>query len=224
MKNLTIKKKNISIFPSKFPNMPIIYLNNYKNDNGKIYKEVKKFTTKDFSLVVISNLEWDNDMAPWDIPPITKFDTPCKGGAEEYLNELIEQIIPEAEKYINGIPNWRGLVGYSLAGLFSIFSIYKTDIFNRFASMSGSLWFPKIIEYISENEMIADPQCIYFSLGDKECRTNNPFLKVVQKNTEEIYNIYSSYGINCYYELNPGNHYCNSEERTAKGINWLLKN
>ena len=55
----------------------------------------------DFSLVVISNLQWDYDMFPWDIPPILPGDTPCTGGADVYLILLINEIIPKAEEKLS---------------------------------------------------------------------------------------------------------------------------
>ena len=73
---------------------------------------------------------------------------PCTGGADDYLRLLIEEIIPTAEKEIDGVPRWRGIAGYSLAGLFSLYAIYRTDLFSLVGSMSGSLWFPGMKEYI----------------------------------------------------------------------------
>lgn len=71
----------------------------------------------DFTLVAISGLEWDHDMAPWDIPPISKKDTPCTGGADSYLGLLLSKIIPEAEKQISGTPVWRGDCGLLPRGI-----------------------------------------------------------------------------------------------------------
>lgn len=69
-------------------------------------------------------------------------------GADGYLRLLINQIIPKAESLLQGTPAWRGIAGYSLAGLFALYSIYQTDAFSRVASVSGSLWFPGIKEYV----------------------------------------------------------------------------
>lgn len=63
---------------------------------------------------------------------------PFTGGADNYLRLLTEEIIPAAEKEINGVPCWRGIAGYSLAGLFALYGIYQTDLFSRVGSMSGS--------------------------------------------------------------------------------------
>ncbi|MCD7708415.1 MAG: alpha/beta hydrolase [Clostridiales bacterium] len=223
MKTFTIGKKEISVYPAKEAGRPVIYLNSFASEAGKILGVLEKMGHPDFTLVAICKLEWDHDMAPWDIPPISKLDTPCTGGADDYLKLLTEKIMPEAEKNIDGEPAWRGIAGYSLAGLFAIYSIYRTDIFSRAASMSGSLWFPKIKEFIFENEPMKMPERIYFSLGDKECKTRNKYLKVVQKNTEEIENFYSEKGINTVFKLNPGNHYVNAAERSAAGLLWILE-
>ena len=143
-------------------------------------------------------------------------------GADDYLRLLTKEIIPAAEKEIGGIPCWRGLAGYSLAGLFALYAIYQTDLFSRVGSMSGSLWFPGMKEYIFSHEPQHQLDCIYFSLGDKESKTKNPILRTVQENTKEICAYYQRKGIDTVFRLNPGNHFVQSVERTAAGIDWLL--
>ena len=88
--------------------------------------------------------------------------------------------------------------------------------------MSGSLWYPGITEYISSHTMKKTPDYLYFSLGSKEARTRNPYMKTVQENTEKIEEYYRGKGISTVFQLNPGNHYKDAEKRTAAGIHWLL--
>lgn len=162
-------------------------------------------------------------MVPWDSPPAFKNTEPCTGGADDYLRLLTEEIIPTAEREIPGVPRWRGIAGYSLAGLFALYAIYQTDLFSCVGSMSGSLWFPGIKEYIFSHELKRLPDYMYFSLGDKENKTRNPFLRSVRQNTEEIHAFYQSKGIDTVFRLNPGNHYNQAVERTAAGLCWLLR-
>ncbi len=223
MYQFTLEDRKINIYTSDIPNKPIIYLNTFSDNGEQIYNILRNKSCLDFNLAIISGINWNHDMAPWDIPPISKDDTPCTGGAEEYLHLLTEKIIPETEKNISGTSLWRGIVGYSLAGLFTLYSLYKTDIFVRAASISGSLWFPKFKEYVLSQEMKIKPECIYFSLGDKECKTRNPYLKPVQENTKAIEAFYASQDINTVFKLNTGNHFENANERTVAGIEWLLK-
>ena len=161
-------------------------------------------------------------MVPWNSPPAFKNAEPCTGGADDYLHLLTEEIIPAAEKEINGVPRWRGIAGYSLAGLFALYAIYQTNLFSRVGSMSGSLWFPNMKEYIFSHEPKCRPDCMYFSLGDKESKTRNPVLQYVRKNTEEIQAFDQGKGIDTMFQLNPGNHYNYTVEHTAAGLCWLL--
>ena len=131
--------------------------------------------------------------------------------------------MPMAEQNISGTACWRGIAGYSLAGLFALFSLYKTNLFSRMASVSGSLWYPQFCEYVLTHTLAGQPECLYFSLGDKESRTKNEVMQKVQKNTEEIVHLCQKQGLKTTFELNPGNHFHQPSTRTAAGILWLLK-
>ena len=160
-------------------------------------------------------------MAPWDGPEAFKNGKPFSGGADDYLRLLVEEILPKAEKQLSSPPALRGIMGYSLAGLFGLYTIYQTDEFS-WRGMSGSLWFPGFKEYIFSHEPKRRPDCVYFSLGDKESKTRNPVLKTVQENTEEIQAFYQHKGIDTAFHLNPGNHFVQGSKRTVAGIHWLL--
>lgn len=222
MNTFEIGGKTVSVFPSAEPNAPIIYLNTFSNEGQEVWEAIHTRDCPPFTLVAVSNLDWNHDMVPWDSPPAFKNAEPCTGGADDYLRLLTEKIIPTAEKELSAPPQWRGITGYSLAGLFALYAIYQTDMFSRVGSMSGSLWFPEIKEYVVSHEPKRRPDCIYFSLGDKECKTRNPMLKNVRQNTEEIYTFYKANGIETLCQLNPGNHYNHAAERTAAGICWLV--
>ena len=222
MLHFKIGSKTASIFPSLKTTAPIIYLNTFSDEGQKVYEASQAAGCPPFTLVAISDLDWNHDMVPWDSPPAFKNAEPCTGGADDYLRLLIDEIIPTAEKEIDGVPRWRGVAGYSLAGLFSLYAIYRTDLFSRVGSMSGSLWFPGMKEYIFSHEPQHQPDCIYFSLGNKESKTKNPILRTVQENTEEICAYYQRMGIDTVFQPNPGNHFVQSVERTAAGIAWML--
>ena len=222
MQPFIIGSKAVSIFPSTEPKVPIIYLNTFSGEGLKVYEAAQAVGCLPFTLVTISNLDWNHDMVPWDSPPAFKSAEPCTGGADDYLRLLTDEIIPTTEKEITGVPSWRGIAGYSLAGLFALYAIYRTDLFSRVGSMSGSLWFPGIKEYIFSHEPKRRPDCMYFSLGDKESKTRNPVLRSVRHDTEEIKAFYQGRGIDTVFQLNSGNHYDHAAERTAAGLCWLL--
>lgn len=222
MRSFTIGQKQIDVFPGAEPGSPVVYLNTYGREGAQVFRLLQESGCRDLSLVAVSGLAWNHDMAPWDIPPISANDTPCTGGAGAYLRLLLEKIMPEAEDALPGKPVWRGIAGYSLAGLFAVYAVYQTDVFSRIGSISGSLWFPGIREYIFSHTLCRKPDCMYFSLGDKESRTRNPFLKCVQENTEAIRTFYERQGINTAFQLNPGNHFKDGALRTAAGIRWIV--
>ena len=214
--------KAVCVFLCTEPGAPIIYLNTFSDEGQKVFEAAQAAGCPPFTLVAISNLDWNHDMVPWESPPAFRNAEPCTGGADDYLRLLTEEIIPTAEEEIAGAPCWRGIAGYSLAGLFALYAIYRTNLFSRVGSMSGSLWFPGMKEYIFSHEPKRCPDCMYFSLGDKESKTRNPVLRNVRQNTEEIHAFYRGKGIDTAFQLNPGNHYNQAVERTAAGLCWLL--
>lgn len=218
-----ISGKKITVYPCAAPGRPVVYLNSSEEEEEQICQALQEFHCPDFTLVTISGLDWNHDMTPWDMPPAFKGAPPCTGGADEYLRLLTQEIVPTVETALPGTPSWRGLAGYSLAGLFALYSLYRTQTFSRIASMSGSLWFEGFREYVFAHEMIGHPECLYLSLGDRECRTGNPYLKTVQERTEEIAAHYAGKGIDTLFRLNPGNHFKNAVRRTAAGIAWILE-
>ena len=222
MRICSIDGKTVSIFPDNKSGSLVIYLNTVSDEGCQVYEAAQATGCPPFTLVAISNLDWNCDMSPWDSPAAFKKGEPFTGGADGYLRLLVEEIMPEAEKELPGPPAWRGIAGYSLAGLFALYAIYQTDVFSRVGCMSGSLWFPGFKEYICSHEPKCRPDCIYFSLGHREANTRNPVLKTVQENTEAIHAHFLARGIDTVFQLNPGNHFVQGIERTVTGIRWLL--
>lgn len=213
--------KKITVYTALAENRPVIYLTTYNDDGGEVYEELQKGGCPDFTLVTVSGLNWEAELSPWAAGNLFKYSEMFTGGADAYLQFLTQQVLPQVEAGLNGIL-WRGLTGYSLAGLFTVYALYKTDLFSRAASMSGSLWYPDFKDFAMQNTLCKTPQHLYFSLGDKEARARNQYLKTVQQCTEELAAHYRSLGINTCYELNPGGHYRNIIIRSAAGIKWLL--
>ena len=143
---------------------PLIILNNYSDDGSSVIRAMEGIGTPDCNLLVIGNLRWDHDMTPWYCPPISENDTPYTGGADEYLDLLLTQFLPNCRTVLHGEPCFTGIAGYSLAGLFALYAMYQCDTFDRVASMSGSLWFPEFKEY-AENGV---------ALREYELDTTNP--------------------------------------------------
>lgn len=222
MESLMIAGKEVKIFPAKNINAPLVILHTVRGEGETVNQLARKGTATDFSLAAIGNLNWDDEMSPWAISPISPKDTPCTGGADAYLDTLEEQILPRILHYVPS-PSFMALAGYSLAGLFAVYAMYRIDAFARIASASGSFWYPKFLDYVQQHEMKRQPECMYFSLGNKEARTKNKILQSVEEKTLWLENHYREFGIRTVYEENQGNHFQKANERMAKGICWILQ-
>ena len=179
-------------------------------------------TDVDFSLLEVSGMDWNRDLSPWEAPAVFKNDAPFGGKADSFLQELTEKIVPAAVSELGSKPSAVYIAGYSLAGLFAIYALYKTTVFSGAACASGSFWFPGFLEFASSNIFAVVPSKLYLSLGDREALTRNPVMSTVQSNTERLVDLYKAKDIDVFYELNPGNHFQNPAKRMAKGIARLL--
>ena len=218
----TVEGKRVEVFPAAVPGCPVLYLHTVEDDGSAVYEAVQARTGMDFSLVAVSRLDWNADLSPWAAPAVFAKGAPFSGGAGAYLSLLLEKIVPQAESPLPPV-SWRGIAGYSLAGLFAVYALYHTDFFESAASVSGSLWFPGIQDYIFSHEFLQKPRRLYFSLGNKESETHNPYMQCVQENTQAIEALCRSQSIDTVFRLNPGNHFQNAVSRCADGICWLLK-
>ncbi len=222
MKNIIIKNKEITIWSNSIDRVPIVYIHIVKGNGKGIWDACQKLNCMPLTLVTIGNLNWDDDMSPWEISPIYDGDNPCKGLAKKHLKVLLEDIIPAVEKTLEKKPLYSVIGGYSLAGLFAMWSLYNTDYFSKSICCSGSFWFPQFIQYVKTNQLKRNPECIYFSLGDKEKETDNKYLKTVEDNTKKIYNEMCNKNIKTIFEMNAGDHFKDADLRMTKGICWTL--
>ena len=202
---------------------PVVYLHTIADEGYAIWQACLAKGLPPFVLVEVTVPRWHDDMTPWPGPALTDRGEPFGGGADAYLELLVGTIVPKVERMLSFTPKWLGLVGYSLAGLFALYALYRTDIFDRIGSISGSLWYWGFVEYISEHEAKRMADCVYLSLGDKEGQTKDETLSTVQPYTGRVYVRLNNRGHKTYFERNEGNHFHEPEARVVKGIAFLLK-
>ncbi len=174
-------------------------------------------------LVYIGGIDWNRDMSPWYHTRVFAHGEDFPGGADAYLSVLCGRLIPEVERELFGdvIGKERYLAGYSLGGLFALYALYHTALFDGVGTISGSLWYDGLLAYIEEHTVCRLPKKIYFSLGDKEDR-GNPKMRTVAEQTGRIARMFSGMGVRTVFERNPGNHFTDVPNRIAKGIDWLV--
>lgn len=196
-----------------------------ENDISVLDNEVKYIeenTDRNFSLVAFKIEDWNSELTPWEMPLLRgkgNFGDGAAGTLEFIKNDLIpslsEYISTENKeiKYILG--------GYSLAGLFSLWSGYQTDIFEGIAAVSPSVWYKGWIEYVGAGKPLSEK--IYLSLGDTEEKTKHQILSKIGDNIRKQHEILEkSENVKTVLEWNEGNHFQNPDIRTAKGFLWVM--
>ncbi|MBR2701338.1 MAG: hypothetical protein IKE77_04560 [Erysipelotrichaceae bacterium] len=184
---------------------------------------MKHIDSDNYILINIKTVNWNDDLTPWYMDRLFRSDQPYNGKADCFIKEIDEMIIPALNKELGDSVSYYAIAGYSLAGLFSIYCIYRTKVFRRLASVSGSLWYPEFVNYAEKELPCAEPEKIYFSLGDRENKSRNALMSTVKDCTARLRDFYAERGIDTVFEENPGNHFQNVAERLAKGISWILK-
>ena len=61
------------------------------------------------SLVCIDGVDWDRDLSPWPAEKVFRGGADFSGGAEAFLQVLLQNILPAAEENLS--PAWRGIFG-----------------------------------------------------------------------------------------------------------------
>lgn len=201
----------------------------------------------DFLLVAYESENWNDDFSPWKAQAVFGKED-FGGNAQKTLEWLTNKCIPSIENKENENKEnenkenentalahikdteevLRFTVGYSLAGLFSLWAYGESSLFTGAVCCSGSLWYEGWLDYVQENKAKFHRNrtgYIYLSLGDKEEKTKNRLMSTVGGNTRKIYALLCEghEDINGILEWNAGGHFSEPDIRIAKGIYWILK-
>ena len=220
-KDCTIDMEKIRIWRCG-TSAPTVYIHSVAGDGHKVMDACRRIGCPEFNLVSIYGFDFDADMTPWPAPGVRKGQGAFAGNALTRLKDLTERIIPETEASLPAPSLYNAIAGYSLAGLFALWSAWNTGRFSRIACCSGSLWYPGFKDYAAQHQMIRLPEFIYMSLGDNESNTRNQTMNKVGECTETTLALLDRLGIPHKFEMNPGNHFSDPDGRLAKGIRSML--
>lgn len=181
--------------------------------------EIQLLTDVPFNFVAFAVKDWMSELTPWPAPPAFG-KQPFGDGAEDTLRYLKDTLLP-------ALTEWWGelkviLGGYSLAGLFSLWAGYNSDLFDGIAAASPSVWYPQWTGYIEGKEIRS--KAAYLSLGDRESRTKHPVMAHVDDAIRLQHEQIAAQGVSTTLEWNPGGHFIDSEKRMAKAFSWGLAN
>lgn len=175
--------------------------------------EIRRRTEIPFRLTAVKVESWNRDLSPWPAPAV--FGNEGFGdGAAALLREILPLCADEGKRYFIG--------GYSMAGLFALWSAFQTEVFSGAAAASPSMWFPGLMEYLRGSACGCG--AVYLSLGNREEKTANPVMRTVGDRIREGYELLRGRGVRCTLEWNSGGHFKEPELRTAKAFAWVLEN
>ncbi len=184
--------------------------------------EILKNTEKQFSLIAFKIEDWNTELSPWEAPPAFR-NKSFGSGATDTLEFIESRLIPTVKDKYNLDDDIKFILGgYSLAGLFSLWSSYKIDTFSGIAAASPSVWFSGWEEFMNNNTPLSNT--IYLSLGDTEEKTKNKVMSSVGDNIRKQEELLKNDNINTILEWNKGGHFSNSDIRVAKAFAWCIEN
>ncbi|MDD2955830.1 MAG: alpha/beta hydrolase-fold protein [Oscillospiraceae bacterium] len=218
MLELEFARCRVDVFLPEGAARQIVYLHAEREEAKAVWQSL---TGPRPILAAISRIDWNRDLSPWPAEKAFRGGEDFAGEAGAHLARLTGQIIPHVERELPAQPVFRGLAGYSLAGLFAVWALYQTDVFDGAASMSGSLWFDGFSQYARERSICRVPRRLYLSLGDREKNTKSQRMAAVERCTLEVARSLEEKGAAPFFENRPGGHFQDVTERIVRGVNYL---
>lgn len=209
------------------PAAPYIYWGMQLHSPEDVEKMKKYLDTavenRAYNLIAFEARDWNADFSPWEAPAVFG-EEGFSGKAPETLKWLKKVCIPQVEGTEKPEGRNRFIAGYSLSGLFALWTFLESGLFCGAASCSGSLWYPGFQSYIKDAKM-PENSIVYLSLGTKEEKTKNRVMASVGDMTREIAEFLEEKSEirDFVLEWNPGGHFNEPLERMGKGIAWMLK-
>ena len=180
-------------------------------------KLIESMVQEPFALVAFAVEDWNRELSPWKAPAV--FGNEDFGdGAEETLSFIENNLLPFISERYGSLPVILG--GYSLAGLFALWSAFNSSSFCAVSGVSASVWFSGWLDYVSAYECHASH--VYLSLGDREEITRNRVMATVGTCMRSMDEILSGKGTDHVLQWNEGNHFRDVDLRCAKAFAWCI--
>ena len=173
-----------------------------------------------FVLAAFQVFDWNLDLMPWHDDAISR--KPEVGTkTEETLGYVTESLLPALDADYGKLPVILG--GYSLGGLFALWSSMQTDRFSAVAAASPSLWIKDWLDYAKDRPVKAGK--VYLSLGDQEEHVKNRSIARVSDSVRGEYGLLQTQlgRENCTLVWNPGGHFQDGDKRLASAFSWCIK-
>lgn len=160
--------------------------------------------------------DWNRELSPWKARQAYG-EAYFGDGAAVTLKTISESVIPALRRHIRIPDSARYILGgYSLAGMFSLWCAYQTDLFYAVAACSPSVWIDGWQAYADGHVPLTQRVCL--SLGTKEHKTRNPMLQTVKQAVVHQYEQMQRQGILVSLAWNAGNHFQDCAKRMGNAF------
>ena len=106
------------------------------------------------------------------------------GGAAVYARKFVGEIVPGVLERLTFAPTGKYLAGYSMAGLFALYSWLTGADWTGVVSCSGSVWFDGFLEWAEAQTPRATR--LWLSVGNRERKTRNLRMQTVEEHTRRL--------------------------------------
>ena len=194
-----------------------------RHENDSLEAEAAKLaglTTVPFVLVTIELADWTVDLMPWPDGNISREPEAGKHG-QDTLAFILQSLLPALEARFGPLPVLLG--GYSLGGLFALWSSMQSGRFRAVAAASPSVWIKDWIPFAKKHAPMAEQ--VYLSLGDREEHVKNQAISRVGDCLRTQYDLLKKQlgPERCTLVWEQGNHFHDNDGRLARAFAWCME-
>ncbi len=156
---------------------PVIYVqdgNTFKTIFDQIIdvleEKVQNQTIEEHIIVGITPIDRLNEYTPWYARANHVKFHDFAGQGNEYLKYLEDELslYLEREFKVKKGKQYKKILGHSLGGLISIYSVFQNNNFSKIVGICASQWYQRWIDFIDKEKIVNDDFKILFIAGEKE--------------------------------------------------------
>lgn len=158
----------------------------------EIEEEVLDGSLEEHIIVGVTPFDRLNEYTPWAAKANHERFHDFGGQGDEYLDFLTNDLqgYMEREFGVSSNKNDRKIMGHSLGGLISLYSVFRNNNYGKIASIGASQWYNKWISFIQEEALINDNFKLILIAGKKEGHNKETIQKDMPKLSAMSYEIF----------------------------------
>ncbi|WP_134685099.1 alpha/beta hydrolase [Brevibacillus migulae] len=185
-------------YPQDGYHYPVVYVQDTgdvfdPDQSDSIFHVEEMFAHGELSPLILVGIEPFNrldEYTPWPAPALDNRFADFGGQGAAYLEFVVEVCKPFIDKHFQTDPRaeMTAIIGKSLGGLISLYALYLyPHVFRKIASISGSFWYPGVIEYMKEQPIDGRMHRLYLDVGSMEGWGKENIQKEMVARTKEAY-------------------------------------